>query len=221
MTASALALATTVSAAPYGLLQISSGGTGVRVSAAAIDWLPLGGGQGTIVTDAGTDVTYVGGSMTGGGHAGTILDLPPEPSPGFMTFAGFPLVFDLTALGPGSAVDCGGPGSFVTSGSCSFAGSPFILTVIDEDTTFVGLGASGLVTEGAGYSTWDGSFSTQVQLGIGEIYQAIYGGGIGYIQSSYSGEFDVLITPVPEPASMALLGLGLAAAAVGLRRRRQ
>jgi len=225
MTAGALALATTASAAPFGLLQLSSGGTGVVVTADAIDWLPGGGGSGTMVTDSGTNVGYNGGALVGGGVAGTIMDLPPTPSPNFMTFAGHPLVFSLAGLGPGSANDCGNPGAgFITSGSCSFTafGSPFILTVIDDDTTFVGLGAFGTVTEGAGVSTWNGSFSTQVQLSLADVYDAIYGpGGTGFIQSSYSGEFNVRIVPVPEPASMALFGLGVTAIAIRLRRRKQ
>lgn len=224
MTAGAVALATTASAAPVGLLQLSSGGTGVVVTAATIDWLPSGTGTGTMVTDAGTSVTYTGGALVGGGVAGSIADLPPFPTATFMTFTGHPLIFGLSGLGPASAVDCGNPGAgFVASGSCSFNafGSPFILTVIDGDTTFVGLGASGLVTDGDGFSAWNGSFSTQLQLSLAEIYDAIYTpGGRGFIQSSYSGEFDVVITQVPEPASMMLLGLGVTAAAVRLRRRR-
>lgn len=224
MTAGALALATTASAAPVGLLQLSSGGSGVVVTASSIDWLPAGGGTGTMVTDAGTNVSYTGGSLVGGGTPGTITDLPPVPTANFMTFAGHPLVFSLDGLGPGNVNDCGDPvGGFVGSGSCSFTafGSPFILTVIDDDTTSVGLGAFGTVTEGDGVSTWDGSFSTQVQLSLAEIYDAIYGNGPGFIQSSYSGEFDVNITPVPEPASMALFGLGVTAIAIRLRRRKQ
>jgi hypothetical protein len=224
MTVSAVALTTTASAAPMGLLQLSSGGTGVVVTATTIDWLPAGGGVGTMVTDAGTNVIYTGGALVGGGVPGTITDLPPVPTPNFMTFAGHPLVFGLSGIGPGSANDCGNPGSgFVASGSCSFTafGSPFILTVIDSDTTSVALGAFGLVTEGDGFSNWDGSFSTQLQLSVAQIYDAIYApGGRGFVQSGYSGEFDVEITQVPEPASMILLGLGVTAAAVRLRRRR-
>lgn len=229
MTASALALATTASAAPVGLLQLSSGGSGVKVYAGYIDWLAAPGGvsgpgDGTMVTDAGTLVTYTGGALVGGGTPGKIKDLPPVPVAGFMTFTGHPLVFDLAGIGPASPIDCGNPGAgFITSGSCSFNafGSPFVLTVIDANTTLVGLGAFGLVTEGDGYSSWDGSFSTQLQKSISAIYDAIYGPrGPGFIQSGYSGEFDVELTPVPEPASMMLLGLGVTAAAVRLRRRR-
>lgn len=222
MTGGALALATTASAAPFGLLNLSSGGSGVIVTATTIDWLPAGGGTGTMVTDAGTNVSYTGGALVGGFIPGTIRDLPPVPSANFMTFAGHPLLtFDLTSIGPADPTDCGGPGTFVTSGSCSFHafGSPFVLTVLPGNSTFVGLGAQGVATDGDGFSNWSGGFTTQVNLSIEGIYNAIYGTPGGSILSSYSGTFSAQIIPVPEPASMVLLGVGFAAAAIGLRRR--
>lgn len=221
MTAGALTVASAASAAPIGLLNLSSGGTGVVVTATTIDWLPAGGGTGTMVTDSGTNVSYTGGALVGGGTPGVIRDLPPVPSAGFMTFAGHPLVFDLANLGPASPTDCGNPGSgFVgTLTPCSFAGSPFILTQLTDRSTSVSLGASGLVTEGDGYSEWEGAFTTQVNYTLAQIYDRIYGGGPGFIESSYSGTFDVNIVPVPEPATMALFGLGVTALAFRLRRR--
>lgn len=223
MTAGALTLATTASAAPVGLLNLSSGGSGVVVTSASIDWLPAAGGTGTMVTDAGTLVTYTGGVLSGGGTPGLIKDLPPAPPvAAFMTFAGHPLSFDLAGLGPASATDCGSPGSFVgVLTPCSFAGSPFVLTQLTPNSTSVALGAFGQATDGDGFSEWNGAFTTQVTFSIAEIYDAIYGAGPGFIQSSYSGTFEIELTPVPEPASMALLGLGVTAVAVRLRRRQK
>lgn len=228
MAAGALAFATSASAAPVGILFTDGGGQLVQVTANSIDWYPLGGGTGTIVAGVSTDVDYIGAGNTNltltGVTNGTINDLGPVPSANFMTFAGHPdLAFDLNALGPASANNCQtGGGGFVSSGSCSFTAfnSPFILTYVDANRTSVSLGVSGIARDWAGQSLWSGAFTTQVNKSIATIFNDIYGTGPGFVESSHSGEFVVQMVPVPEPASMLLLGLGFGAAAFGIRRRR-
>ena len=126
------------SAAPIGTLSITScPGGGVIVDIDTIDWVPtVNGGDGCIVTGINTSVAYSGGVL-GPATFGNITDLqiptvvPPQSE--FMDFVGHPaLDFNLTALGPGS-------NNTVCSGltqvgqSCSvFAGSPFVLTLTQD-----------------------------------------------------------------------------------------
>ena len=150
---------------------------------------------------------------------GTINDLPPAAGIfGFMTFGA--LAFDLAAVngfGPPSPIDCF-PASPPVGSSCSIQpGSPFVLTTTDGGTS-VTLQAHGTIVDpnDGKTSDWSGSFTTQIngQTPLQIRNKVIIPGG--FVQSTFSGEFDVV---VPEPMTMALIGGGLIALAAIKRRK--
>ena len=208
----------------YNLSVANCSGGGATVTATTIVWSPNGtaANTGCIDSGIGTDVAYMGGTLLAG-DAGNIMNLSAGTIPvdDFMTFAGTPLDFVLTGIGPGSGnTNCN---LSSTNTTCSpFAGSPFILTFISANVTGVALGVNGTVADLAGPATWSGSFTTQLNLS-GSAIQTVEGTG-GAIASAQSGNFNVVVTPIsstPEPSTTAMLLMGGGLIAIAYRRQRQ
>jgi hypothetical protein len=215
---------TPASASVMGILtEASCAGGGVTVSSTTIIFSPIGtlANTGCIDTGINTNLTFSGGGTLLPGAIGNILDLSivnPFPFDQFMTFAGKPLDFVLTGLGPGVAntncalTDAGGI-------NCSVAaGSPFILSNAGPGNTGVALKAFGTITDNGVTSNWNGSFTTQLTQSAVSIQNTeTTGGSIG---SSQSAQFTVTVAGVPEPSSIFLGSLGIVMLLVGTRFRK-
>ncbi len=218
--ASFLLMTVPIQATPIGSLSLANcSGGGVIVTATTIDWtLPVGGGNGCIQTGVGTNVTYGLGSTLGPGVTGSILDLTGSFPINFITFLSAPgLHFDLLQLGPSTInTNCA---ALMIGESCSaVAGSPFLLTKNSATDTTVTLRASGSAGDLiSSNSIWSGAFTTQVPMTPAEIQATIAGGGS--VASTYSGDFRVTITGVPEPGTAILMGMGFFLIAVRLVKR--
>jgi hypothetical protein len=220
------------SATPMGILATANcPGGGVTVSASMIDWSPAGAGGCTVTGDP-TNVTHTG---TGGpallpNVQGTIQDLTfgvtMLPVANFMTFPG--LSFTLTTIGPGPMnTTCAGLTAFQ---SCAaFAGSPFGLQLLPDNTTSVVLPVTGTVTDSTGTSTWVGAFTQPVSdMTPAQLQSLICPGGVspctggGSKTTTYAGHFTITAgqTMVPEPATLSSILLGGLLVAGGLFRRR-
>ena len=143
--------------------------------------------------------------------------------PGFINFnAGLatPVTFDLTYIAPGVGTASGCSSS--TPGSlCTPAGSPFTLLQLTSSTVVASLQLNGDAYTGSpetGMSYTTGVFSTQTAVGgtLPEIIRTL-GAGRAISGITYSASF--VASPVPEPASMLLMGFGLAGTAFVARRR--
>lgn len=192
----------------------------VDVSASAIEFSPaFTNTAGAMETGSfagltgGTIQSLMGGAMTGNVSV-----------PAFATFTAgvaLPITFDLTYIAPGVGT-VAGCSSSVLGSACTPAGSPFTLFQITSNTVVATLQLNGVSYTGSaatGTSPTNGVFSTQMVASgtVPQIYQTLVSGGsINGI--TYSASF-IATNPIPEPASLALLGLGLVGAGILARRK--
>lgn len=155
-------------------------------------------------------------SLTGGPATGTVN------VPNFISFSqglAAPITFDLTYIAPGSGT-LAACGASVVGTACTPAGSPFTLFQLSSSTVVASLQVNGEAytqPKSSGFSYATGIFSTQFVMNgtiQGILQQLATSGGIN---TTYSASFTA--SPVPEPASMLMMGLGLVGAGLIARRK--
>ena len=180
-------------------------------------------------TTAGPGATETGdfAGLTGG----TIMSLHGGPQtgtvniPNFMSFVTptATVWFDLTYIAPGTGntADCSSsnPGAQCTP-VIGGQKSPFTLLQLTSNTVIASLQLNGeayIQPKSSGFSNAVGIFSTQFVMPgtIPGVLAQLSSGGINGV--TYSASFTA--TPVPEPASMLLVGLGLIGAGLIARRK--
>jgi hypothetical protein len=138
----------------------------------------------------------------------------------FTTGVAAPVYFDLTYIAPGVG-SLGGCFSSALGSQCTPIDSPFTLFQLSSSTVIASLQFNGngyTDTPGSGTTPTNAIFPTQTALNgtIPQIYTQLLANqpltGI-----TYSASFNT--TPVPEPASLLLMGIGLTGAGLVARRK--
>jgi hypothetical protein len=100
-------------------------------------------------------------------------------------------------------------------------GSPFLIQNLDFNTSLASFRVSGITGENAfhkeGESNWTGVFTLPFN---NRSFQTVLKDLAvnGSVKTSYSGDFDISIAPIPEPGTFALIGMGLIMATVAAKR---
>lgn len=197
----------------------------VTVSGSSINFMPTFESTGN-ATETGDFTGLTGGTMMSLSN-GPVTGATSVPD--FIIFSGLakPIHFDLNYIAPGVG-SLSGCGSASPGSSCTPFGSPFSLFQLSSNTVIAALQLNGVAYTGNasdGVSTATSIFSTQTVLnGNIPAIVSLLQSGQSLSGITFSASFQVTpptpeANPVPEPATLLLLGLGLSALSFVARRK--